>query len=83
MNPSSIMFASLAQALVEMDSKYSVETLAFNRIVVATVLLECGKETTVDVDKIRKFGETSANGSPIGVYIDDDQNYTVGQLYQF
>jgi len=36
------------------------------------VELESGKKTTVDVDAIRRVGETSANGSSIGVYIDDE-----------
>ena len=37
----------------------------------AIVELEGGMKTTVAVEKIRSPGETSVNGSSIGVYIDD------------
>ena len=36
------------------------------------VELASGMKTTVDVEKIRLPGETSVNGSAIGVYIDDE-----------
>ena len=35
------------------------------------VELESGSETEVNVENIRAPGETSVNGSPIGVYIDE------------
>ena len=44
----------------------------------AIVELESGSETEVNVENIRSLGETSVNGSAIGVYIDDECDRLIG-----
>ena len=44
----------------------------------AIVELEGGSKTEVNVENIRSPGETSVNGSSIGVYIDDECDRLIG-----